>query len=44
MATGVLREYINNGRNARNIIDSRCQERGEGFRNCDDSDRFPAFT
>jgi hypothetical protein len=39
-----LREVINDNRDAWNIIDSRLQERGEGFRNRDDSDRFPSFT
>jgi hypothetical protein len=39
-----LREYINNSHDTLNIIDSRRQERGEGFRNRDDNDRFPVFT
>jgi hypothetical protein len=41
---GDLREYINDGRDTRNIIESRRQDHGEGFRNLDDNDRFPAFT
>jgi hypothetical protein len=44
MAMGNLREIINEGRNARNIIKSRHQERGEGLCNLDDGDRFSAFT
>lgn len=44
MPTGDLREIINEGCDARDIIESRCQEHGEGFRNLDDSDRFLVFT
>jgi hypothetical protein len=39
-----LRQKINEGRDARDIIDSRHQERGGDFHDIDNSDRFPAFT
>jgi hypothetical protein len=39
-----LRQKINNGRDAWDIIDSRCRERGSNFLDIDNSDRFPAFT
>jgi hypothetical protein len=44
MHTHNLREVINEGRDAQDIINSRRRERGDGFCDIDDSDRFPTFT
>ncbi|RLM99424.1 hypothetical protein C2845_PM06G27450 [Panicum miliaceum] len=39
-----LRQKINDGRNARRIIEARRRDRPDRYHDADDSDRFPAFT
>jgi hypothetical protein len=38
------RQKINNGCNARRIIEARRRDRPDRYHDADDSDRFPAFT
>jgi hypothetical protein len=44
MPTADLRQKINEGHDARDVIDARHWERGDSFRDIDDSDRFTTFT